>query len=168
MHYTVKNIPIDCDPILVDDFGFEPHQEGKKGEDHRIWPWEMPRDWRTGEGYPVEGVSSHRWAYEFLSRNEAYIVDRFNFNELLFFMRLKFNLSNAVLAQQCERKFAHFRKWGIECGSDYSDTPNMLDWRASELFASPIKCCTLEGQSGQVITQSIQGGTRYQPPCGKG
>lgn len=76
MQYTKKGIPINCDPNLVDDLGFESNRNGLMRADRRVWPWELPQNWRTGENYPdARRASTHRWAWEFLKRNIEFIND---------------------------------------------------------------------------------------------
>ena len=66
---TAKGIEVHDWAGDVDEDGFQ-HLSGSVRRDCRIWPWERPQNWRTGDNYPVtKKVSRDRWAWEFLSRN---------------------------------------------------------------------------------------------------
>ena len=72
MKKTAKGIAVHESAENFDEDGFQ-YYDNDTRRDCRVWPWELPQNWRTGENYPDHKTASrNRWAWEFLRRNEDF------------------------------------------------------------------------------------------------
>lgn len=137
MHFTNTGVPINCDPSLCDDLGFEIIGDGNTRADRRIWPWERPPNWKTGENYPnPERASLHRWAWEFLFRNADFRKDH---AENLSPLQREYGLKvrDGTSKREDERRHRQaeiefFERWGIDKSSPTSIFDDMNDPHAPD------------------------------------